>query len=167
MTGSIDAPVTIVEFTDFQCPFCARFHINTFPQIDSEYIKTGKVRFVVRDFPLRFHENARSAAMATECLREQKGDKLYFDYIDTIYKNQNNLSNENLKLLADALSVNSSQFSECLETEKYSEEIDKDYADGQFYGVSGAPAFFINEHLVSGAQPFSVFKEIIDGALRQ
>lgn len=165
MTGSIDAPVTIVEFVDFQCPFCARFHNNTFPQIDSEYIETGKVRFVVRDFPLTFHANARSAALAAECLREQKGDNLYFDYIDTLYKNQNNLSNENLKLLAGELSVNSSQFSECLETEKYGEEINKDFADGQSYNVSGVPAFFINGRLVSGAQPFSAFKTVIDEEL--
>jgi|GEM_PF-523356 len=165
MKGDVNAPVTIIEFTDFQCPFCARFHNDIFSQIDSEYIKTGKVRFVVRDFPLMFHEDAHSAAMAAECVREQGGDEFYFDYIDKLYNNQSSLSNLNLKLLARDLGINEGQFNECLDSEKYAEEVNKDVESAKEYSVVGVPAFFINGHKISGSQPFSSFKTIIDEEL--
>lgn len=165
MKGDKDAPVTIIEFSDFECFFCARFAKNTLPQIVSEYIDTGKVRFVYRDLPLDKHKNAKPAAIAAECAREQGGDEMYFEYHDKIFENQASLGAENFKQWAVDLGLEASQFNECLDSEKYSDEVNKDIADGQSYGVSGTPAFFINNRFVSGAQPFAVFKTVIDEEL--
>lgn len=165
MKGDKDAPVTIIQFADLDGPFCARFHNQTFPSIDSKYIKTGKVRFVVRDFPLTFHPNARVAALAAECLREQEGDAAYFDYIAKIYSDQSNLSEESLKQWATELGASKTQFNSCLDNEKYAEEVDKDAADAKKYGVYGVPAFFVNGRKISGAQPLSVYEEMIEEEL--
>lgn len=164
--GDKNAPVTIIEFSDYECPFCARFYSNTLPQIVSEYIDTGKVRFVYRDFPLSFHRNARPAAMAAECVGDQGGDEMYFKFHDKIFENQTaGLSTENLTAWATEVGANTSEFTSCLESEKFGEEVDKDFADGQAAGISGTPGFFINGRKISGAQPFSVFKAIIDEEL--
>lgn len=164
--GDKNAPVTIVEFSDYECPFCARFFQNTYPQILSEYIDTGKVKLVFRDFPLSFHRNARPASIAAECVREQKGDDGYYEYHDKIFENQSaGLGADNLKKWAGEVGADAAQFAECLDSEKYGDEVDKDFKDGQSYGISGTPGFFINGRKVSGAQPFSVFKSIIDEEL--
>lgn len=165
MKGDKDAPVTIIEFSDFECSFCGRFSRDTLPQIVSEYVDTGKVRLVYRDFPLDFHQNAKPAALAAECAKEQDGDEAYYEYHDKLYENQTSFSIENFKTWAVELGLDASQFNECLDSEKYADEVNKDFADGQSYGVSGTPAFFINGRLVSGAQPFSVFKTVIDEEL--
>lgn len=163
--GDKNAPVTIVEFSDYECPFCVRFYQNTLPQIVTDYIDTGKVRMVFRDFPLGFHRMARSSSIAAECARDQKGDEMYYEYHDKMYDNQSALSVESLKKWAGELGLNQSEFDDCLDSEKFGDEIDKDFADGQSYGVTGTPAFFINGRKISGAQPFSVFKTIIDEEL--
>ncbi|MBU1018033.1 DsbA family protein [Patescibacteria group bacterium] len=167
MKGDKNAPVTIVEFSDFECPFCSRFYRDTLPDILSEYVDQGKVRFVYRDFPLGFHQNARSASIAAECMKDQGNDKLYYKMHDKIYENQTALSVDNLKKWAVELGADAGEFNTCLDTEKFADEINKDFEDGQGYGVTGTPAFFINGRLVSGAQPFSVFKGIIDEELAQ
>ncbi len=163
--GDKNAPVTIVEYSDFECPFCARFYEGAYAELVSEYIDKGKVKLVFRDFPLGFHKNAKPAAIAAECAREQDGDKGYYKYHDTIFENQSQLSVDSLKKWAVDLGLDAGQFNECLDSEKYGEEVDKDFADGQSYGVSGTPAFFINGRRISGAHPFSVFKTIIDEEL--
>ncbi|MBI5732083.1 MAG: DsbA family protein [Candidatus Magasanikbacteria bacterium] len=165
--GSKNAPVTIVEFSDYQCPFCGRFVQTTLPQIVSDYIDKGKVRLVFRDFPLSFHPNAKPAALAAECAKDQGGDEMYYKFHDKIFGNQETLSVDSLKKWAGELGLKTAQFNDCLDTKKFEKEVDKDFADGQSYGVSGTPAFFINGKMISGAQPFSVFKTAIDEALKQ
>jgi len=165
MKGDKNAPVTIVEFSDFECPFCSRFYRDTLPDILSEYVDKGKARFVYRDFALSFHQYAHAAALAAECVKDQGGDKLFFKYHDKLYENQASFSIDNFKKWAAELGLNASEFNDCLDTEKFADEIDKDFEDGRSYGVTGTPAFFINGRLVSGAQPFSVFKQIIDEEL--
>ena len=165
MKGDKNAPVTIVEFSDFECPFCARFYNDTLPDILSEYVDKGKVRFVYRDFPLSFHRNAKAASMAAECMKDQGGDKFYYAMHDKLYENQTSFSTENFKAWAVELGANASEFNGCLDSEKFADEIDNDFKEGQSYGVSGTPAFFINGRMISGAQPFSVFKNIIDEEL--
>jgi len=161
--GDENAPVTIIEFSDYQCPFCERFWSETLPSIKSEYIDTGKVKFVYRDFPLNaIHPMAESAAVAAECVREKGKDKAYFEYHDKIFENQQLLSNENLKKWAKELGY---EIDTCLDSEKYLEEVNGDLLDGQALGVSGTPAFFINGIELSGAQPFSAFKQIIEQEL--
>jgi protein-disulfide isomerase len=159
--GPEDAPVTIVEFSDFQCPYCARFVTQTYPQIKQQY--EGKVRFVFRDFPLtQIHENAQNAAEAAGCANEQGK---FWEYHDMLFTNQSALDVASLKSYASQLGLDSATFDQCLDSGKYAEEIQKDLQDGNQYGVQGTPSFFVNGLLVSGAQPFSVFQAVIDAAL--
>ncbi len=160
--GSKDAEVTIIEFSDFQCPYCARFFTQTLPLIDENYIKTGKVRLVYRDFPLSFHQNAQKAAEAAECADEQNK---FWEYHDLVFKNQGALSIDDLKKYAANLKLDTAKFDACLDSGKYEEEVKKDFADGQKAGVTGTPAFFVNGKPLVGAQPFSAFKEVIDAEL--
>lgn len=163
--GDKNAPVTMLEFSDFECPFCGRFFLNTMPQIVSEYIDKGKVKLAFRHFPLGFHANAKPAAMATECAREQGGDEMFYKFHDKIFTDQQSLSVDNLKKWAGELGLKTAKFNDCLDTKKYEKQVDADLADGQSFGVSGTPAFFINGRLISGAQPFAAFKTVIDEEL--
>lgn len=161
--GDKNAKVTIVEFSDYQCPYCARFWSDTLPQIQKEYIDTGKVKLVFRDFPLEsIHPNALPAAIAAECVKEKGGDKAYYQYHDKLFANAQSLTDANLKSWAKALGYN---IDSCLDSKKYQDEVRKDAKDGSSYGVQGTPAFFVNGKLLSGAQPFSAFKAAIDAEL--
>jgi protein-disulfide isomerase len=161
--GDKSAKVTIVEFSDYQCPYCARFWSDTLPQIQKEYIDTGKVKLVFRDFPLEsIHPNALPAAIAAECVKEKGGDKAYYQYHDKLFANSQSLTDANLKSWAKALGYN---IDSCLDSKKYQDEVRKDAKDGSSYGVQGTPAFFVNGKLLSGAQPFSAFKAAIDAEL--
>ncbi len=173
--GNPDAPITIIEFSDFQCPFCARFYTQTLPLIHEEYIKQGKVKLVFRDFPIQsIHPNALPASVAAECANEQGKFK---EMHDTLFENQNEWSRQET---ANALSLFSKYakemqleqevFDSCLINGKYIEEIRKDLEDGQNYGISGTPGFFIGNDQIGyvkmeGAQPFESFKKVIDSQL--
>lgn len=160
--GSDDAPVVIVEFSDYECPFCTRFYSQTLGQIESEYIDKGLVKFVYRDFPLGFHQNAQKAAEAANCAGKQ--DK-YFEMHDLMFEDGVTGGVESFKIFAQTLGLNTNAFNKCLDSGETADEVKKDMADGQAAGVRGTPAFFINGELISGAQPFSVFKQAIDAAL--
>ena len=162
--GDPNAPVTIIEFSDYECPFCKRFYENTLPQIDEKYIKTGKAKLVYRDFPLNFHQNAMPAAIAAECVRDQGGDEAYFKYHDIIFDNSPNIGPDNLKAWGRQLGFN---IDECLDNEAFKDEVQKDFLDGQKAGVRGTPAFFINGRMISGAQPYAVFEQAIEEALKE
>ncbi len=160
--GSETAPVTIIEFSDYQCPFCARFWQETLPSIDKEYIQTGKVRFIYRDYPLPFHPQAQPSAVAAECAGDQGK---YWEMHDKIFENQASLSDSSYDGFAQAIGLNLNTFKTCVSDGKKVAEIQKDLADGQAAGVSGTPAFFVNGVKIEGAQPFSVFKQLIDAQL--
>jgi len=174
--GNPDATVTIVEFSDFQCPFCKRFHETTLPLILENYVDTGKVKFVYRDFPIvSLHPNgAIPTALAAECADEQG---MFWQYHDKIFQTQKNwerlaaedIINE-LKTFAVELGLDTNQFNDCLNSEKYRDEVNNDLQDGASYGITGTPGFFIgNEERgyikVSGAQPYSVFQKVLDQML--
>ncbi|NNL59643.1 MAG: DsbA family protein [Nitrosopumilus sp.] len=173
--GNPDAPITIIEFSDFQCPFCARFHIQTLPLILQDYIDQGKVKLVFRDFPIQsIHPNALPAAVAAECANEQgEFRKMH----DMLFNNQNEWNNQETVIAisifsqyADAIQLDQETFDSCLSSGKYIEEIQKDLNDGRDYGVTGTPGFFVgNDQLgyveLKGAQPFDSFKKIIDAQL--
>lgn len=163
--GNVNAPVTIVEFSDFECPFCGQFHKETLPLLLEKYISTGKVRVVLRDFPLSFHLNAQTAAMAAECVKDQGKNEVYWAYTDMLFQNQNMLDLEKLKEYAKTFALNQTEFSSCLEEGKFEAEIDHDIAEGKSYGVNGTPTFFIKNKMINGAQPYEVFEKAIEEAL--
>jgi len=165
--GDENAPVTIIEFTDYQCPFCKKFATETLPQIMKNYVDTGKVRYVLRDFPLGNHPDAGPAANAAECVRAQGGDDMYFDYHDTLFVNQNALGVDKLKEYAAGLNIDQGQLASCIDNNEYVDEIKADFDAGGSYGVRGTPAFYINGNLVAGAQPYENFVRIIDEALEE
>ncbi|MEE8403600.1 MAG: thioredoxin domain-containing protein [Candidatus Hydrothermarchaeaceae archaeon] len=165
--GPEDAPVTIIEFSDYQCPYCQKFWSQTLPQIKAEYIDTGKVKFVYRDFPLSGHANAQKAAEATECADDQEKFWAMHDIIfagQTVWSSGDAVSI--FKGYASELELDEADFASCLDSGKYMEEVQKDLQDGVKAGVRATPAIFVNGILVSGgARPFSVFKQIIDSEL--
>jgi protein-disulfide isomerase len=162
--GAADAAVTIIEFSDYQCPFSTRFYSQTLPQIEKNYIKTGKAKFVYRDFPLAFHQNAQKAAEATECAAQQGK---FWEYHETLFENQKALDMASLKQYAKNLGLDMQRFNGCLDSGKMADEVKKDMADAQKYGVQGTPCFFINGIKVDGAQPYGVFAEIIEKELKK
>ncbi|KAA0255637.1 DsbA family protein [Acidobacteria bacterium ACD] len=160
--GKKDAKVTIVEFSDLECPFCEKFDTETFPQLKKEYIDTGKVRFAYRHYLLPFHSNAPKAAEAVACARDQGKS---WELIDAIFNDQKNITVADLKKKAASLSIKSSQFERCLDSGEKKAEVDKDQSDGTTAGVSGTPTFFVNGKRLVGAQPFSQFKAVIEAEL--
>ncbi len=164
--GSAKAPVTIVEFSDYQCPFCTRFYQDTEKQLYDTYIKTGKVKFIYRDFPLSFHQNAQKAAEGAECAGEQGK---YFEMHDKMFSKSQadgtGIAVADLKTYAKELGLDTAKFNDCLDSGKMAAETQKDQSDGAAAGVQGTPSFFVNGVQVSGAQPFSVFQQVIDAAL--
>ncbi len=162
--GDANAPVTIVEWTDYECPFCTRFFEQTYPQIEEEYIETGKVKFIVRDFPLSFHQNAQKAAEAAECAGEQGK---YFEMHDKLFVEGVSGGVESFKQYAADLGLNTEAFNACLDSGEMAAEVSKDMRDGQAVGIRGTPGFVINGQTVSGAQPFANFKQVIDAALAE
>ena len=161
--GDKNAPVTIVEFSDYECPFCEKFYTQTLPQIEENYIKTGKVKLIYRDFPLGFHAQAQKAAEAAECAGEQGK---YYEMHNLLFEKGVAGGVSSFKEYAKEIKLDTTKFDQCLDSGKMSSEVQKDAADGGKYGVQGTPAFFINGKLLSGAQPYSVFQQAIEAELK-
>ena len=157
--GNPKAPIQIIEFSEFQCPFCKKAR-PVVDQILSTY--KDKVFYSFRDFPLSFHKQARKASMAALCAGDQGK---YWEYNSKLFENQSDLDPDSLKKHAKEIGLNEKKFESCLESDKYEKTIDQSIADGSKAGVSGTPAYFINGIFVSGAQPFEKFKDIIDEEL--
>jgi len=167
--GNENAKVTIVEFSDFQCPFCRSFFNGTYSELKKEYIDTGKARLVFRHYPLPFHDAARPSAIAAECAGDQGK---FWQMHDKIFAEQEKKGTgtvaygvAELKTWAAQIGLNTGQFNTCLDSEKYGEKVDADTSAGSAYGVNGTPSFFINGKLLVGAQPFAQFKALIDAEL--
>jgi predicted DsbA family dithiol-disulfide isomerase len=157
--GPEDAPVTIVEFSDFQCPYCARVN----PTLD-EVLKRypDQVRVVFRHFPLEFHKEAPKAAEASRCASEQGK---FWEYHDLLFANQKALGVDQLKQYAAQLGLDQADFDQCLDSGREAAAVQQDMADGRAAGVSGTPAFFINGRFVNGALPVEAFVEAIEAEL--
>ena len=162
--GDENAPVTIIEFSDYECPFCERFYRQTLPSIKSTYIETGKAMFVYRDFPLGFHSQAEPAAIAANCAGEQRK---YFQFHDKIFDNggARGKSNVDYKNWAQEIGLDVPRWEKCTNDPAQKQEIQKDIGDGSAAGISGTPGFIINGKLISGAQPFSVFQQVIEAEI--
>jgi protein-disulfide isomerase len=157
--GGAKATVTIIEFSDYQCPFCKRGE-DAIQKVVEAY--GDKVKIVFRDYPLPFHDRARPAAEAANCANAQGK---FWDYHKKLFANQQALADDNLKAYAKDIGLDTAKFEECYAKKAFSAAIDKDLADGVSAGVNGTPAFFINGRSLSGAQPFEKFKEVIDEEL--
>jgi protein-disulfide isomerase len=171
--GNKEAEISLVEYSDLECPFCKQFHPTM-----QEIIKTygDKVKWVYRHYPLDFHENAQKEAEASECINELAGNDKMWEYIDLIFErttsNGTGFALDNLGPLAAEIGVDQVQFQSCLDSNKYEQHVKDEMAEGTSAGVSGTPATFIinskgESKLISGAQPIGAFKTIIDQALSQ
>lgn len=161
MKGNKDAAVTIVTFSDYQCPFCTRAEAVV-DEVMKKY--DGKVKLIFRDFPLEFHNNAKGAAQASECAEEQGK---FWEMHKAMFADQNKLDKDSLVATAGTIGLNTESFKSCLESGKYAAEVDKDMAEGKEYGVTGTPAFFINGIMIEGAQPLEEFSRVIDAELKR
>ena len=171
--GRADAPVTLVEFTDLECPYCRAFHVGAFERLKREYIDTGKVRFISRDFPLDFHPNARPAAVAVRCAGEQGK---FWEMRHVVTLNATTLGPPTYDRLAGELGLDAGRFSACLAADRHRAEIDRDVAEATKAGVTGTPSFVLGATTpgatlegvrIVGAQPFPVFEARIKALLGQ
>lgn len=172
--GPENARVIIIEFSDFQCPFCRSFWRDTLGQIKEKYIDSGKsVKFVYRDFPLSsIHPMAQKYAEAAECAEDQKK---FWEMHDKIFEEQGKLGQgtvsaftaTDIKRWAAEISLKVSEFNQCLDSGKYVAEVKKDFDDGAKAGISGTPSFFVNGKILVGAQPIQSFIQIIDSELEK
>ena len=153
------AKVVVIEYSDFECPFCSRHH-PTMLQIDEAYGE--EVAWVYRHFPLSFHPEAEPAALASECAGEQNK---FWEYADALFVNQTSLSADYYGTLAGELGLNQRKFDDCLSSGKYQAVVDAQAAGGAAAGVNGTPATFVNGQMISGAVPFASIKTVIDAEL--
>lgn len=165
--GQEDAPVTIVEYSDFQCPLCKKYYEETFATIKDQYVKTGKVKYVFKHFPLNIHPQAPAAALATECALEQNK---FWEMHDTLFVGQSSWSGKGdhlntFKTMAKNLGLNENQFNACLDSQKYKGNVEQDYQEGLNRSIRGTPSFYIGDQVLIGAQDTSKFIEMLDSAL--
>lgn len=163
--GQDSAPVTIVEYSEFLCPFCARAALSTLPEVQEEYVAAGKVKLAFKHFIVH-GEKAVLAAGAAECASEQDA---FWEYHDMLFLNQGSVdfSVENLRQFAEELGLDLDSFNTCLESERYMDKLAADVDEGRRLGVSGTPSFLINGKLVVGYQPFEEFRVHIEEALSE
>lgn len=157
--GSADAKVVLVEYSDFECPFCSRHHPNMIKLIE-EF--GDDVAWVYRHFPLSFHPEALPAAVASECASEQGK---FWEYADAMFENQDSLDEDYYPELAETLGLNVTNFQTCLDSGKYDDLIESSTTSGAAAGVNGTPATFVNGELISGAVPYATLKGIVEDAL--
>lgn len=174
--GDPQAPLTLVEFSDFECPFCARYFQATWPQLKQEYVRTGKIRYVFRDLPLEhIHKNASKAAEAAHCAGEQDQ---YWPMHDRLFAHQKALALDELPKHAEAVGLVLPEFKECLDSGRHAEKIRQSLAEGKKAGIRGTPTFFVGltngegstlnaKRRIWGALPFSEFQKVLNGLLAE
>jgi len=171
--GDRAAHVAIIEYADFECPYCGKYAREVYPQILDAYIKTGKVKYFYRDLALPMHPHAMSAARAAHCAGEQ--DK-YWEIHDNLFANQTALGLKDISDRAQGLGIDVDKLSECLSSDKYTDGIQKSMIEAQKLGIDGTPTFFLGvigensdvvkiEKAIKGPSPFAVFKTSLDALL--
>lgn len=158
--GKADAPLVFVEYTDFECPFCQQYHLNAFEQVKAQWVDTGKLRYISRDFPLDFHPNARRAAIAARCAADQGK---YWELRNTMIRNADKLGGERISGYAKEIGLDVKKLETCMASDFYKAGVDKDIAEGNAAGVTGTPSFVVgrleNGRLVGvrivGAMPYT------------
>lgn len=169
--GDPAAAVAIVEFSDFQCPYCRRYQTQIYPQIKSRYIDSGKLRYIYRDFPLGFHPEARSASVAAKCAARQGK---FSEFKEALFLNQRQLNSELYTELAATVGLDGARYQRCLQDTMLQQQVDGDLQYGKSIGVNGTPTFFIgrvegntlvNSRRITGSQPLTSFTAAIDALL--
>lgn len=169
--GNPDASVTVVEFTDYQCPFCSRFEKSTFKQLKQTYIDTGKVRWVVLDMPLNFHKDALLASQAAHCANEQNK---FWELRELFFQNQKELLPEHIAQYAKKAGIQTEAFNQCINSNRYQEAIQGDIAEAEKQRITGTPTFIVgmstpdvvNGKRIVGAQHYDVFSTAIETLLK-
>lgn len=177
--GDKTAKVTIVEFSDFECPFCKKAYEDIVTNLKKDYITSGKVRLVYKNLPLPFHQNAAKEAEAALCAKDQGGDAAFFKYHDQIFTKTTSggtgISLSQLPIIASDIGLDADKFKKCLDGGNYKADVDKDLADAQKVGASGTPTWFVGKTVgddtvegipIVGALPYSTFKDAIDKLLQ-
>jgi protein-disulfide isomerase len=170
--GRPDAPVSIIEFTDIQCPYCARFATQTWPQLKERYVDTGKVRFASRDLPLPMHAHAMPAAIAARCAGRQGR---FWDYREALFRDQGQLAQSPYDALAGRMGLDVAKFTECRADPAVAASVRQDAELAQRNGIAGTPSFVVGRvrdgqfeaQLIRGAQPLQAFEQAIEAALGQ
>lgn len=165
--GLEDAKITIIDFGDYQCPFSAKFNINILPQLEADYIKTGKVKYVFRDFPLNIHPKAQYAHYAAECGKEQGK---YWEMNKILFEKQSDWSKsediiKTLNTYATEVGIGGYKFEDCLKSEKHKEEVEKDKNDGISYGIKSTPTIIVNGKIIRGISTYDQLKQLIEKEL--
>jgi protein-disulfide isomerase len=158
--GTTDAKVTVIEYGDFQCPYCEAFFQETYPQLKRVY--SSLIRYEFRNFPSRAHPDAFPAALAAECANEQGK---FWEYHDLLYQNQQDLSVDGLTRYATLLNLNVANFSDCFHSERYADVVNRDFQDAIKYQAAGTPTFYINGQFVQGAQAYVTLANMINSQL--
>ncbi len=169
--GADDAPLTLVEFTDYQCPYCSRFFATTLPGIKEKYIDAGLVRLVIKDLPLAMHPNARSAAVAAHCAGEQGQ---FWAMHDSLFANNRQLQDEHLAQYAHDIGLDPERFQECLGSDRHDAMIDADVAEAKSQGITGTPTFIVGRTTdnviegvkLRGVQPVETLRAYFDTLLK-
>lgn len=164
--GSDKAPVTLIEFSDFQCSFCRKFWQTTLPAIEKKYVKTGKVKFVYRHFAI-LGKHSVAAAQAAECAGEQGK---FWPYHDKLFASAGlplAFTDGKLKGYAKEMGLKSQDFNQCLDSGKYLKKVEGETTTAAFLGARGTPAFFLNGQMIVGAQPLEVFEAVIEKELKK
>ncbi len=172
LLGEKNAPVTVVEFTDYQCPYCKRFATNTFPMLRKNYIENGKVNWVVKDLPLAFHPEAKKAAQAAYCAGDQGK---FWEMRDSLFRNSAHLEPENLVKYAEELGLKKKAFGQCLESDRHLDAIESNARLAGSQQLTGTPSFIIGSlesgrlkgRIVVGAQSVAVFSAEIEKQLQE
>jgi protein-disulfide isomerase len=164
--GDPEAPLTIVEYSDFQCPFCRKAGLEIAPQIEAEYVATGKAKLVWKQFPIEGEESVW-AAEASECAAEQNA---FWEYHDTLFLNRTGINVgtfviSNLKVIAEELDLDTEAFNACLDEGRYRDKVADDYNEARRRGVGGTPTFFVGQTQIVGAKPYGEFKTAIEDEL--
>ena len=155
MRGNPKAPVTLVEFSDFQCPMCGAVQ-PTIRQLRENF--PNELRFVFKHFPLQMHPDARLAHSASVCAEEQGK---FWEYRDHLFENQRALKKENLIAYAKGLGLDEKAFTQCLDDDRYAGKVEADYQEAVKFGMRGTPAFVINQQVITGAYPYLAFEEVV------
>jgi protein-disulfide isomerase len=166
--GASNAKVTVVEYADYECPFCQQFFKNVFSVLKTKYIDTGKIKFVYQDFAF-LGPDSNTAAEASHCAEDQNK---FWQYHDYLFNNQGQEGSgwataDHQKQFAAAVGLNTATFNQCLDSGKYKQEVLNETAAGKSYGVSGTPTAFVNGQIIVGAQPVASFEQAIDAALKK